>query len=325
MTDRIRKLLIGILVPAVVGLGGVVLIIIALPDLPDPVAIHWGVTGQPDGFGPASTNLVLLILFTVLYSVFALVAARGNDGFSVIQKALLATAPFLAVLLTAVLAGSLVLQRGLADATQAPSVLPLLAVGAIAGVAMGIGAWFFLPAVTPRSAAETVPPTLELGATERAVWISSAGPAGMLTTLLLGSLALVGVVTIVAVVLAAPPLFALACCALIVFLSLLVASTVFWRVRVTDQGLVVRSALGIPRFAIPLTEVDEATVVTINPTRDFGGWGLRWGGRGRLGVVTRSGEALEVRRLNGKSLIVTVDGASNAAALLNALRSRAAV
>jgi hypothetical protein len=50
----------------------------------------------------------------------------------------------------------------------------------------------------------------------------------------------------------------------------------------------------------------------------FGGWGLRWAGRGRIGIITRSGPALEVRRHDGSSLVITVDDAAAAAALLTA-------
>ena len=325
MTDRIRKLLVGVAAPLVIALGGVAFIIAALPDLPDPVAIHWGVAGQPDGFGAASTNLVLLIVFTVGYSVLSVIVAGGKDGFSVIQKALLATAPFLSVLLTAVLAGSLWIQRGLTDATLAPSVLPLILAGTIAGLLVAVGAWFVLPAISPRTAEHSAAPTMQLGATQRAVWMRRSGPSGAVQVLVIGTLALVSIVTIVAVVLSAPPLFTVLYSGILLLIVLLVASTMFWRVRVTDRGLVVRSALGIPRFIVPIEEVDEAKVITVNPVRDFGGWGLRWGGNGRFGIVTHSGEAIEIRRTNGKFLVVTVDGAEQAAALLNALRSRASV
>lgn len=322
MTDRIRKLLVGIVVPVLIGLGGVAAILTSLPELPDPVAIHWGPTGEPDGFGPATTNLVLLLVFIVVYGVISLIVARGKDGFSVTQKALLATAPFLAVLLTAVLAGSLVLQRGLEDATQAPSVLPLLGVGTVAGLVVGVGAWFLLPRTTQRVADEATVPTLQLGATERGAWIRRSGPSGAVQLFVIGTLVLVSAVAIVALVLSAPPLLAVIYGGVLLLIALFVSSTVYWRVRVTDEGLEARSALGIPRFAVPLREVAEATVITVNPVRDFGGWGLRWGGQGRFGIVTHAGEALEVRRTNGKSLIVTVDDASQAASLLNALRAR---
>jgi len=324
MTDRIRKLLIGVIVPIVIALGGAALIAAALPDLPDPVAIHWGASGEADGFGPAATNLVILLVFICAYSLFTVLITRG-EGFSASQKVMLTTAPFLAVLLTAILAGSLWMQRGLTDATLAPSVLPLLLVGTVVGLGVAIGSWFLLPSTSVRAAEQSAAPSMQLGATQRAVWMRRSAPTGTAQVFIIGTLALVTTVTIVALVLAAPPLLTAVYGGFMVLIALVVAASVYWRVQVTSQGFVARSALGIPRFAVPLADIDEATVITVNPVRDFGGWGLRWGGLGRFGIVTRAGEAIEIRRTNGKHLIVTVDDASQAAALLNALTTRATV
>jgi hypothetical protein len=45
------------------------------------------------------------------------------------------------------------------------------------------------------------------------------------------------------------------------------------------------------------------------------------GGR-RTGIVLRAGEAIEVKRTDGKTLVVTVDDALQGAALLNGLVAR---
>jgi hypothetical protein len=53
---------------------------------------------------------------------------------------------------------------------------------------------------------------------------------------------------------------------------------------------------------------------------DFGGWGFRWvigpTRKGRWGLVTRRGPGLEVFRHDGRSIVVTVDDAGTAAAVL---------
>lgn len=316
-----RILLVGAIIPLVVALVGVALILIALPDLPDPVAIHWGTSGAADGFGPAWVNLVILLALVVVYSAFALVVSRG-ETLSVSQRIVLATAPFLAVFLTCVLAGSLWMQRGLEQASDAPNVGFLILVGALAGGGAAVASWFLLPSSSTDDRSATAVPTLDLGPTERAVWMRSSGPSGVAVFLILGTFVLVSAVTIVALVLSAPVLVSALYSGLLLVIALLVAGTVFWRVRVSAEGLVVRSALGIPRFTVPISDIDTATVTDVQPVRDFGGWGLRWGGPGRFGIVTRSGEALEVRRNNGKSFIVTVDDAETAAALLNSLVRR---
>jgi hypothetical protein len=96
-----------------------------------------------------------------------------------------------------------------------------------------------------------------------------------------------------------------------------------FRVRVDDQGLTVRSALGVPAFRVPLGEVETAEPAQIQAFAEFGGIGVRSVPGRRLGVVLRSGEALRVRRTDGREFVVTVDDAATAAALLTALVQRA--
>jgi hypothetical protein len=58
------------------------------------------------------------------------------------------------------------------------------------------------------------------------------------------------------------------------------------------------------------------------PLGEFGGFGLRWGPGRRLGIITRGGEALEVQRRDGRTVVVTVDDAATAAGLLMAFAAR---
>ena len=59
-----------------------------------------------------------------------------------------------------------------------------------------------------------------------------------------------------------------------------------------------------------------------SPLREFGGYGWRIGKDGSRGFVTRSGEALVVERVGEPPVVVTVDDAAEAAAVLNTLASR---
>lgn len=91
------------------------------------------------------------------------------------------------------------------------------------------------------------------------------------------------------------------------------------RVTVTDTDLTIDlGPLHLPRRSIPLSEIVDATVMEVRPMR-YGGWGYRWCGRGCKAYVIRAGESLLVRRSNGKSVIVTVDDAATAAALVTSL------
>jgi hypothetical protein len=106
-------------------------------------------------------------------------------------------------------------------------------------------------------------------------------------------------------------------------LAIVIASMFWWIVRVDSSGLTIRSTLGWPRVRVPLDEVVRADVIEVRPLRDYGGWGLRVGSRGRVGVILRSGEALLVQRTGGRSVAVTVDGAATAAGVLNTLADHA--
>jgi hypothetical protein len=103
-----------------------------------------------------------------------------------------------------------------------------------------------------------------------------------------------------------------------------VLGTASWPVRVDEAGLTVRSALGWPQFVVTAADVESAAVAQVTPLGEFGGYGLRYAPNGRVGIITRRGEALDVKRRNGRSLVVTVDDAGTAAGLLTTLSARVA-
>jgi hypothetical protein len=107
---------------------------------------------------------------------------------------------------------------------------------------------------------------------------------------------------------------------ILVLMSLAIASSLVFRVRVTAAGLHVRSVTGWPKMRIPLRDITRVETVRIDPFAEFGGWGWRLGLDGRRGVVLRPGDALQVTRTGGKVFVVTVDGATAGAAVLEALR-----
>jgi hypothetical protein len=103
-----------------------------------------------------------------------------------------------------------------------------------------------------------------------------------------------------------------------VVLLALALLTTSWRVRVDENGLVVRSVMGWPVYRVPAAEIAKAGATEVSPGADFGGWGLRMAPGRRFGIVTRGGPALEVLRHDGRSLVVTVDDPETGAALLAA-------
>lgn len=322
MTKRTRMLVVGVIVPLLIAAASVVAMLVALPDLPDPVAVHWGPSGAPDRFGTPLGPILLVGVAVLAFSAFAFVMARVQH--TVNARIVLAAAPFLATVLGVITAGGLILQRGLADAHDTPSILPVVLVGFGAGIALAVAAWFGLPAADPAPEPDHADlPTLDLGADERAVWFQRLEPARWLGILLvvLGAAAVVG--GGVAVWIAGSTAVLVVYLLVMAFLVLASVSSLFWTVRIDSRGLVARSALGFPRLAVPVDDVESAVSVAEGATRDFGGWGLRWAGRGRLGIILRSGPALEVRRRSGGSLVITVAHSERAAALLNSLARRA--
>ncbi|NYF11045.1 hypothetical protein HDC94_002201 [Leifsonia sp. AK011] len=324
--QHIRLLLVGVALPALIGLAGSVVTLSLLPVLPDPVAVHWGTSGEPDGFG-SPWILVALPLLSLGYAAFAFAVTRTarTEGISWSQRGVLATGAFLAVVVTAAGAGSAVLQAGLADATAAPSVLPLLSTAIVVGLLATVGAWFALPRHTATAAADpSARPVLDLAPTERAVWTRRVEPGRRVVGLVIGGIALAATAGAIVVWASAPLLSLVIWVGILALVIVAVTSTMFWTIRVDASGVDVRSALGAPRFHYPIEKLAGATVTEINPTRDFGGWGIRAGGGRRTGIVVRAGGAIELRRVDDRSLVVTVDDAEQGAALVNALIARSA-
>ncbi|WP_082092223.1 DUF1648 domain-containing protein [Demequina pelophila] len=313
-----RAVLVGLTLPVAVALVALALQIAMIPQLPDPVAIHWNSEG-PDGFGPAWSTVLISALTTGVLPV-AMAASvivpirRGERGFAL--RMMPATALFLAVMLAVMLTGSLAVQRGLDDAADAPSALPWLLGGLGAGAVAGLIGWFLQP-VHESTASPAVPARpLELRAGERAVWL---GHAEITRGILALILAAVGAVTLGAVAMwvVGDTAAAWLVTAIAVLLAAMMAMFTVFSVRVDREGLVVRAALGWPRFRVPIEEIASVGVIDVSGIAHFGGYGIR-SIPGATGVIVRPGEALEVTRVSGRRFVVTVDDAATAAGLLEA-------
>lgn len=114
-TERLsvrRFILVALVLPAVITAVGVVIQLTVLPGLPDPVAIHWGLSGEPNGFGPAWVTVLLTALVGIgIPALIALGALpsmrRGDCGFA--YRLLGAVALAVAVLMTVLGTWTLVL------------------------------------------------------------------------------------------------------------------------------------------------------------------------------------------------------------------------
>lgn len=318
---RRRFLLVAVAVPAVMVAAALVLQLIAMPSLPNPVAVHWGSSG-PDGFAPPWLPLLLTVLLGA--GIPALMAGSSIPGLGDAgsgHRFMGAVIPAITAMLCMMLTWGQLMQSGLPDAAQAPGVgMPVL-YSVLAAFAVGAGCWFVQPKPEPAPAAVPERP-LPLAEGERALWFRETTLALPALLLILGAVTAVAAGALVAW-LWAEPAVAWVLTAVTAVLLAAAATTAAFRVRVDERGLTVTSIAGFPRFFIPLDQVRDAEAVSVVPAAEFGGWGLRWV-PGRFGVVVRTGPALQVNRRSGRQFVVTVDDAETGAALLQALAARSA-
>ena len=328
--DPVRRarrvyLIVAVWIPSAITTLAVGLMLLWLPDVPATIAVHWGANGRPDGFGPAWSSP--LIAAAVGYGLCALFAAMGlatrrsgewGPTLRFLGALSLGTTTFLMVLVTV----SFALQRGLTDAADAPGVAVPLIAGLISGALAGAVGWFAQPAVTVSGGtpARDVP-KVALSDGEHAAWFRTTAMSRPALIAIVGVTLLMAVLGIVLAV-AGGELWWLFAALALLFAALSATSFVF-RVSVTAGGLRVRSIAGLPRFAVPLTDVESVSVVRVDPAAEFGGWGFRVGLDGRFGIVLHAGEAIEVVRRRGRTFVVTVDDAATGAGLLTALAERA--
>lgn len=324
MTAQARMLIVGVIAPLVLGAVGVIAILAVIPRLPDPIAVHWNFEGTPDRFGGPVVGILLLALLAVVFAAFGFGVSRlGNGLVSATQRFMLALGPTFVGFIAFVTAGSTVLQAGLTDGHDAPSILPVMAYGLGVVIVLGVTAWFALPTPVPAPHVDPAQlPAVALGATERVSWIQHLEPTRLVGTFIVGLLAAAIVGGGVAMAFLAPLAVFVIWTAVMLLVAVVAIASLFWIVSIDGRGLIVRSVLRFPRFAIAPGEVASATLVDIVPLRDFGGWGIRGIGK-RIGVVIRAGEAIEVTRKDGRVFIVTVPQAARGAALLNAVAARA--
>jgi len=284
--------------------------------LPDPVATHWGLGGTADGFASLGGAVGLAAGLVVLLGVpFALAGwfARPVP----LRRCLAALGAALPVWLVLLVGDSLRTQLDLPTAAAAPSPTWGLFVGTTVGVFVGVMVARLVPAPSSEARRASAPPPTDLprlGPGHARPW-SAPLPRSRAMTWVLG---------LAAAVLMA--IGAVAGLAMFIFLAVLAAALVgasLLRMTVTaEDGLVVRAAGLVPLLRIRPDEIASASVTEADPY-EFGGWGIRIDLDGRVGVVTRRGEAVRVVRGDDSEVVLTVDDAATAAASLNSAADRA--
>lgn len=286
-------------------------------ELPDPVAVHWGADGQPDGFSSLGAALWLMLgMGAGLVLLFgAITFWLGHSAWT--RRVGVAATLWSALFIATLTVGSLALQRGLTDARSTGGIGGVLLLALAGSLVPAVLVAVVIPGDPRLPTADPVDPGAPralLTAGESTQWTGSAhSPAALLIAVVSAAL----VIALVAVIQSWALLLVAA------MLLIVVGAMAAVQVRVDADGVTIRSALGWPRLLIPLDEIVRADMAQARPVRDFGGWGWRVGRAGRVGVVLRSGAALLVQRTGDRSVVVTVDDARTAAGIVNAFADRA--
>ncbi|WP_163505538.1 hypothetical protein [Fodinicola acaciae] len=322
MTVRGRFLLYATSWAVVVAIAQAAIPLSVRDRLPEPMATHWSLLGEPNRAMPLAGELALMAgAWVVIAGLLALGAVRGR----IERRRRRAT-------VSAVYGAAGVLSVGLAYVTTTanldvtdwrhaqPLAWPAMAAVLVIAVAAGFAGYRLgrLGPDTPADLATAHPKAMRLDANVRAAWVSSA------TNPLLGvpgsvALGLAVVFAVAAAIGAAGLTWHAPLVAAVIGLALTACSSL--RVRVNDSGLAVGfGPFGWPVRHIGLDRIDRAWSEPRQPV-EVGGWGWR-GLPGGSTIMIRGGDCLVVRYRSGGELGISVDDAERGAALLTALANR---
>ena len=315
--DSTRRLVaylgVGLVVPTVAVLTSIIAQVIAWPRLPDQIAVHWNAAGEADRWGAPWTILVLTVVLGLGLPLLAVVpnlrplkdGGRG-PSFRIVATVVAASVAGIAYLLAA----SVVSQ------TDGQSARPGVEIGIAIAVAVLVGGlgWLTIPRDLPRQGTAARPLSVARG--ERVVWIGTETISRWFVIITVVALGLSALFVATAGTSGAGPSSVIAALAITLVVIVIIATSVAFHVRIDADGLRVQSILGVPRFHVPADDIERVDVIHVRAIGDFGGYGIRHHG-GALGVILRSGAAVEVtRRSNGRRFVVTVGDAGTAAATL---------
>ncbi|WP_433547070.1 DUF1648 domain-containing protein [Streptomyces sp. CA-294286] len=312
---RLRLLALSTMPMALALLAHLAALLLVSEHLPDPLASRFDVSGEPVSYLSRTGSILAgSALFALLAGTTAFTALRGKLTARGI-RATLAWGWGLAGFLGYLLPVSTLVHRGVADAADARFPLWQIAVGAAvasATCAAGLLVARTVPVPAHASDDRTATGRIDLGRGEVASWSRrlTPGAAVVAAVALLGGSVACGALGYWAVAL---PLLA-------VGLPALWLSSA--HVSVDRRGLTVAPALlSRPAVRIPLKSMEAVSNRDVNPVAEYGGWGYRVR-HNRTGLIVRAGEAIVVRRTNGREFAVTVGDSATGAALLATLLDR---
>ncbi|WP_186290528.1 DUF1648 domain-containing protein [Gordonia zhaorongruii] len=308
----------GFVVPALAAFAAIVVQVIALPNLPAEIAVHWNASGDADRWAAPWTMILVTALTGALAIGFAAASyAPLRDGtpggtFRWVGTTTAALATFLAALF----GGIVWTQRG----GGTPSSMTLVGASLAVAVIVGTIAWFAQPTDPEPEPGNRVAP-LEITSGQRTLWLHTE----VVSRVILGLAAFVVGLAVLTAALGwagdASTGSVIGSLTIILIAVAAIVTTFAFHLRVDDAGLTVRAIAGLPRWRIPVEEITDVQVIHVRAIGDFGGYGVRWR-PGKIGVILKSGPSLAVTRRSGRTFVVTLDDPATPAALLGALALR---
>lgn len=313
-STRGSRLVLGGILPLLIVTAAIVPFLVFSSRLPEPIATTWGTDGRANASAPRALFVAVTALLTGVPAGVLAWAARRREP----RRQEVALPAAIATCFGAIVAAvSVSIVRANLDQpswTTAPHVglgvnlpLPLL-VAPFAALA-----WVVARRLEDDSAPDAPgsPPSVGLQAGERALWMGTVRCRWAVWLAAAGIFA--GVVLMATVNAFSGPALLVAGIVGLAFTSL--------EVRIDRLGVhIAFGALGWPRMSVDLARIAQATTVAVVPMQ-WGGWGYRGSLRilGRAAIVLRGGEALRLDLVDGKRLLVTIDGAEQAAGVVNDL------
>lgn len=312
--------------PALAVLAFVPLIVLAagwqmLHDLPNEIAVHFDRSGRPDRSGESGPFISTVVWGTVIAALLTAVAgvvcrrrARswpvGLVGLAGVGVAWLA--PVIGLTTAAA-------HRNVKVWSEARlSLLPVLAYTGLYAAVIVVVMLKMLP-IGPGEHQQThgtvVRPAV-VGPHERVMWVGNTH-----SPVILAVMVGVAAVSIGIGVGTSDPLLAL----LTGWGVIALATISQVHGRADHTGLTLRLGWAPwPRIRVPIDDIAEVSVADIKPA-EWGGWGYRGSTTltGRAALVLRRGDGLVITRHDGTLFAATLDGAADAAAVLETYRQQA--
>lgn len=307
---RRAALVAAIWAPAALVVASEAVIIAVGATGPARLIVHWGGTERT---GPWWTYAVLVA--AIGFPVIALI------GFFIVRATRMAGMntwmPAIAIGITVFHTVGMGVGSVVLNASPLAPALPLGG-GAVLAVLAAVATWRLLPQEAGEGERVTPAAALPVRAGEVAAWTGRAELPAWFIALIAAIASVLVAVGLTVLLTVGPRLWFVFVAPTLLFAALV--TTAHFVVTAGPGGFVVRSVVGWPRLGIPAADIAKAGTASIDPLADFGGWGIRWvvgpNGKGRWGVITHGGPGLEVVRRDGRSIVVTLDDAGTAAAVL---------